>query len=127
MVPEPSLTLAVVDDDDHVRDSLKALLWARGFTVVDFARARDFLDWQQGQAAHCLLLDVHMPGMSGLELLEALRLGRRVCPAVLLTGRSDPSITERARALDVVAVLEKPVLPAALMQAIAQALAPTLS
>jgi FixJ family two-component response regulator len=120
---ESPATLAVVDDDDHVRDSLRAVLVAHGFAVVDFPRAVDFLQWDDQDTVGCLLLDVHMPDMSGLEMLASLRASHYRCPAILLTGGYDSAIVERAGSLTVTAVLEKPVSPAALLAAVNLALA----
>jgi chemotaxis response regulator CheB len=70
MLPEP--TVVVVDDEDAVRESLQAMLEAEGFAVETFAAAADFLEGYRPISNSCLLLDVRMPGMNGIELLTKL-------------------------------------------------------
>jgi len=116
------ITVAVVDDDDDVRDSLRALLEERGFAVLDFASAFGFLAWQDRQSLGCLLLDVHMPEMTGVELLGLLRQKRETLPTILLSGRLQAGIEQQAKELGVVAVLAKPVAPPLLLTALDGAL-----
>lgn len=118
----PGPTIVVIDDDDMVRDSLKALLESRNFSVVDFESGGQFLQHHDGSGAKCLLLDVHMPDMSGPDLLKILRESGDLIPAIFITGRRDAATEERARDLDVIAVLDKPVRHATLFAAIEQAL-----
>lgn len=118
----PGPTIFVVDDDDMVRDSLKALLESRNFAVIDFESARQLLDHADGLSAQCLLLDVHMLDMNGPDLLKILRDRGITIPAIMITGRRDPATEERARDLNVVAVLDKPVRHAVLFAAIEQAI-----
>lgn len=120
-LPKPAIL--VIDDDDMVRDSLKALLESRDFVVTDFESGRQFLQQADDVTAQCLLLDVHMPDMSGPDLLKILRERGNAIPAILITGRRDTATEERARELGVVAVLDKPVRHATLFAAIEQALA----
>ncbi len=103
----PGPVLAVVDDDPEACASLSAMLGVHGLSVVDYASARDFL--QARRAFACLIVDVHMPGMSGLALLAHLRAERNDCPAILLTGLNDPDIVDQAAALGAIAVFDKPV------------------
>ncbi|MBP2300876.1 response regulator transcription factor [Azospirillum picis] len=98
----------IVDDDEPVRDSLKALLEAFAFDVRDFSSCRDFLDRFDGNPRGCLVLDLHMPVMSGLELLERHRDDLHGMPVIMVSGRGDPATFARAREAGVVAVLEKP-------------------
>lgn len=107
----------VVDDDDAVRDSLKTLLELQSFAVSTFETCREFLDADAGGAA-CLVLDIHLPGMSGLDLMEVLRRERRTLPTILITARYDNAIRDRARQLGAVALLEKPIDFKSLMAAI---------
>jgi two-component system response regulator FixJ len=116
-------TILIVDDDDVVRDSLKVLLELRQFTVRDFESARTFLAARPDtQASGCLVLDVHMPEMSGIELLRTLRNKGDQLPVILVTGRRDAAAQSQAQALGVVAFLDKPISHPALFAAIDQAL-----
>jgi FixJ family two-component response regulator len=112
-----SHSVVVVDDDDAVRDSLKTLLELQSFTVETFETCQDFLDADVGEAT-CLVLDIHLPGMSGFDLMEAMKRGRRSLPTILITARCDNTIRDRARALGAVALLEKPIDFSGLMDAI---------
>ena len=111
----------IVDDDEVVRDSLKTLLEIRGFSVVDFASAEAFLASSDRSAA-CLILDVHMPGMTGLELFKTMRDRGDLLPVILLTGRRDANVTAQAATLGALAMLDKPVSHGALFGAIQQAI-----
>lgn len=117
------LTIAVVDDDDTVRDSLRALLETHQYTVVDFADGDSFLSRDPGISLRCVLLDVHMPGKGGFDVLKALREGGDMTPVILITGRSDRLLEARARLEASVAILDKPVAQARLFAAIDTALA----
>jgi len=113
-------TVFLVDDDEFVRDSLAALLEAYDFKVEAFSCGRDFLAAHNGEG--CLLLDIHMPGLSGLDVLKKLRTDRQTTPVILITGRRDHMIEEQAKALGAVALLDKPVPHTALLAALRQAL-----
>jgi two-component system response regulator FixJ len=116
-------TVFVVDDDEVVRDSLSALLQSRHYTVLEFASGRDFLTRAAGVMPGCLVVDVHMPEMTGLELLKILRARGNPIATVVITGRKDPSIAAQAKELGAVAILDKPVSHAVLFSAIETALA----
>ncbi len=116
----PSPMIFVVDDDEMVRDSLKILLESRNFSVIEFESARAFLDRHDGSPARCLIVDVHMPEMTGLELLKELRGHGNNIPVILITGRRDSSVQAQAQALGVT-LLDKPVAHRALFSAIEQA------
>src|SRR5579863_2108494 len=115
-------TIFIVDDDEMVRDSLRALLEAHRFRVQDFESARSYLDNREGLPRGCLLLDMHMPDMNGLQLLQALRNAGDATPAVLFTGRNDPALQARALIAGASAVLDKPVTHTTLLAAIRRAL-----
>jgi FixJ family two-component response regulator len=103
-----SATVYVVDDDDAVRDSLRSLLESHGLTVQDYASADDFLTDRQQPKAGCLLLDLHMPGMTGLQLLCKLRKDCSRLPVIVITGRSNPTLNQQIAQAGVFAMLEKP-------------------
>ncbi len=110
----------LVDDDEAVRDSARMLLEAQGLSVRDFESAAEFLEKTRGEGADCLLLDLHMPGLSGIELLELLRKRGILAPAIILTGRYDPLLDERITRAGVVTVMHKPVDSMALLDLIAR-------
>lgn len=110
--------IVIVDDDDAARDSLKTLLEVQGFAVESFETCEDFLKSPALRRNGCLVLDVHLPGMSGLELMEELALRRMAHRVILVTGRNDKAIKDRAAALGAAALLEKPIDFDALMTAI---------
>ncbi len=99
--------VALVDDDPAVLDSLKFLLEAAGYPVAAYDSATAFLDDSPAHLA-CLIVDHHMPTMTGLELVARLREASVMLPALLITGAPSPAIAARAKQLGV-EMLEKPV------------------
>jgi len=102
-------TIYIVDDDDSVRDSARALLEAYDHVVEDFASARDILASFDKLVDGCLLLDLNMPEMGGIELLELLRSRGDTIPVIVVTAQNDAGVLDRARRSGAYAVLEKPV------------------
>jgi two-component system response regulator FixJ len=113
----------LVDDDDAVRDSLKTLLESYGMEVRDYKSAVEFLEQTGNSVGGCLVLDLHLPVLSGLNLLTIMRQRDMALPVVFITGRSDRETKERAIKAGAVAFLDKPVGETALMAAIDAALA----
>jgi len=97
----------ILDDDTGVRDSLRLLLECEGLETREFASCRAFLD-ADGAEGDCLILDVHLPGMSGIELLETMRRRGDMLPVIVISGRIDAMTRNRARAAGALAVVEKP-------------------
>lgn len=97
----------ILDDDAGVRDSLRLLLECEGLETREFASCREFLD-ADGAEGDCLILDVHLPGMSGIELLETMRCRGDMLPVIVISGRIDAMTRNRARASGALAVVEKP-------------------
>jgi len=95
-IPNVVATVYVVEDDGAVRDSLRVLLESEGLTIVAFASAEAFLSETQPDGAGCLLLDWHLPGMSGHELLEVLSRGKMEIAVVLMSGDPDPAMRRAA-------------------------------
>jgi two-component system response regulator FixJ len=119
--PRSSL-VHVVDDDEAVRDSMRALLESHGFEVRDYASAKDFLLGTPLQPMGCVLLDLHMPGMSGLELLDMLRARGSKLPVIAVTGRSDTALKERVVRAGALVLLDKPVADDTLLNSLMRAL-----
>jgi len=109
MASDDGQVIAVVDDDDAVRDSLEFLLTATGHRVAAYASAADFLAGCNLGRVAGLILDHHMPKVTGLELLARLRAEGQHLPVLLVTGSPSPEIMARASTLGVERVLEKPV------------------
>jgi len=108
----------VIDDDDVVRDSLRALLEVRGYTVRDFDSGDRFFSEAPDLSHCCLVVDIHMPGMTGLDVVGALRARGETVPAILITGRRDPHIDAQAATFGKVVLLDKPIAHTRLFAAI---------
>ena len=119
--PRPSV-VHVVDDDEAVRDSMRALLESHGFEVCDYASAREFLIGTPLQPKGCMLLDLHMPEMSGLELLDTLHARGSKLPVIVVTGRSDAVLKERVARAGALVLLDKPVADDMLLSSLTSAL-----
>ena len=114
--------VSVVDDDESVRESLPDLLRECGFAVEAFASAEAFLVSECVGQTQCLLLDIAMPGMSGLELQRELTQRRHAIPIVFITAHGDETDRPRLLAQGAVACLFKPFSEAALLEALHTAL-----
>jgi FixJ family two-component response regulator len=117
---QPAIHL--VDDDDAVRDSLKTLLESYGLTVREYKSAVDFLKAPEVGEPSCLILDLHLPVLSGLDLIGIMRERAVRVPVVFITGRSDKETRERAMRAGAIAFLDKPVSEGPLMAAVCSAL-----
>jgi FixJ family two-component response regulator len=117
--------VAVVDDEPEMRKALRRLLATRGFRVEEFERGDEFLAAVGSQCLHCVLLDLHLPGINGFEVLETLGIRRISVPVIVITAHDEPGTAERVRALGASAYLRKPVERDALFAAIAEAAAGT--
>jgi FixJ family two-component response regulator len=114
--------IAVIDDDASVRRALQRLLQSAGFTVETFAAAREFLNSDYRARTACLVLDVHLPEMSGLQLQEYLAASGAPIPIVFITAYDDVSTRERVNRAGAVGYLRKPFDQATLIGAIRRAL-----
>jgi FixJ family two-component response regulator len=116
--------VAIVDDDEGARDALAALLRAYGMETRTYSSPGDFLAALPSGLPSCMVVDIHMPVMTGLDLRrELLRLGVRV-PTIIITGRDQRSYREDCRDLGVAAYLLKPLDADALIGAISSAVGP---
>jgi len=115
-------TVFVVDDDPAMRDSLAFLIRTVGLQVEQHASAEDFLAAYDSRAPGCIVLDVRMPGLSGLELMELLQRDRFAPPVVLITGHGDIPMAVRALKAGAFDFIEKPFSDQVLLERIQQAL-----
>ena len=114
--------ISIVDDDVSVREALWGLLRSVGFAVNSFASAEEFLASDQIGSANCLVLDVRMPGMGGIELLRRLVASHRKIPVILITAYEEEGMRARALSGGARAVLIKPFSEEAILSAIHSAL-----
>ena len=114
--------ISVVDDDDSVRESLSGLIRSVGFRVMVFASAEEFLNSNHLSDTDCLILDVRMPGMNGLELQRRLATGHISIPVIFITAHGDEEARVRALNGGAVEYLLKPFSEEALLTAIDTAL-----
>lgn len=119
----PQNTVFIVDDDPSVRDSLALLLSLRGYATSVFANAEDFLTSLQADWTGCVVADIRMPGMSGLELQEYLRKQAPSLPVIVVTAHGDVTAARRAFLADAIDFIEKPFDSDQLAAAIERALA----
>lgn len=101
-------TVFIVDDDLSIRDSLSLILSLKGFRTASFARAEDFLAVLQSEWAGCVVADLKMPGMSGLELQQALALCQPQLPVIVITAHGDLASSRQAFKANAIDFLEKP-------------------
>ena len=117
----------LVDDDASVRKSLARLVKTAGYEAELFASVRDFLARAPYDGPCCLVLDVRMPGLTGLDLQEALRVAGQRLSIVFITGHRDVPVSVKAMKAGAVDFLTKPVDAETLLEAIRQAVARTLT
>ena len=112
----------VVDDDQAVREAISSLLRSVGVAVVDLPSARAFLDHERRDEAGCVVLDVRMPGMNGLDLQQTLMRAGSAPPLVFITGHGDIPMAVRAIKAGAIEFLPKPFREHDLLDAVAAAL-----
>jgi len=98
----------IVDDDDAIRQSLSLLMKSEGISVIVYESAEDFINNYKPVKSECLLLDIRMPGMSGLELLEELKERNISIPVIFITGHGDVSMAVQAMKAGATDFIEKP-------------------
>ncbi len=104
----PNPPVFVVDDEEPVRTSLSKLLRAMGYPTESFASAAAFLESKAISEQGCLLLDLRMPGMSGIDLIEELTRRQLNVPIIVMTGHTDMKSVQRLESFPLVGFLEKP-------------------
>jgi FixJ family two-component response regulator len=112
--------IGVLDDEPQFGKALARLLKTHGFEVVTYTRGEEFLEACASRLPNCVLLDLHMPGLSGFEVLE--RIAVRQVPAIVITGHDQPGNAQRVRALGGLNYFLKPVNESQLLAAIRAAI-----
>lgn len=123
MAPHPAVH--IIDDDEAVRDSLAILLETRGLEVATYASAREFLQRAEDGVSGCVITDVQMPEMNGLQLLSAFKARNLAVPVLVVTARSGRALAEEALAQGALTVIEKPFEPDAFVETVRRALSAT--
>ena len=118
----PAALISIVDDDDSLRNSLNNLIRSVGFRAQGFSSAEAFLNSSELHDTACLILDVRMPGMSGLDLQRQLVAANSPIPIVFITSHGDDDARARALEAGAVAFLDKPFREEAPLTAIESAL-----
>lgn len=113
----------IVDDDEAVRDSLEALLAVQGHSVQSFASGDAFLAAWRPEARGCALVDLRMPGMDGLQLIDRLKAQGSRLPVIVVTGHGDVPLAVKAMKSGAVDFIEKPYSNDTIVQVVRQALA----
>jgi two-component system response regulator FixJ len=112
----------ILDDDEGARDSLRVLLECEGLAAREFASGEEFLAAVRPEAGDCLLLDLHMPGVGGLDVLETLRRRGNDVPVIVVTAQPSLTARRRAAAAGALAFVEKPYRADALLGLVHEAL-----
>jgi FixJ family two-component response regulator len=119
---DPGPIVFVVDDDASIRDALTSLIRSVGLSVETFGSAREFLTHQRPDAPGCLVLDVRLPGLSGLDLQHELVAAQITIPIIFITGHGDIPMTVQAMKAGAMEFLTKPFRDQDLLDAIQQAI-----
>jgi len=114
--------VAVVDDEETVRKALKRLLRAAGLDAEGYASGQEFLDGTSDRRPDCVVLDLHMPSMGGLQLLQRIRQMTKRLPVVIITAHDEPETREQCLAAGASSYLCKPLDDRLLLNAISAAL-----
>lgn len=115
-------TVFIVDDDSAIRESLVSLLKPNGWQVATYATAEEFLESFDCATPGCLLLDVRMPGMNGLELLGKLRAQQVHIPVIIITGHGNVPTAVQAMSMGAFDFIEKPLAGRVLLESIHRAI-----
>jgi len=113
--------IAVVDDDPSVCKALRRLIGASNFDAVSFASGEIFLRDRAAHRPQCVVLDLHMPGLGGIDVMSALTDAGCVLPVIIITGRDDPGSRAQCLAAGAYAYLRKPLDPSELLRSIENA------
>jgi FixJ family two-component response regulator len=117
-------TIFIIDDDESVRRAVRRLIRSVGLNVETCATAEEFLQAPEQPAPGCLILDVHLPGLSGLELQQRLKAEGRPIPTVFITAYANDQVRKQALQAGAIAFLEKPFEERCLLEAVKRAVSP---
>ncbi|RUX06480.1 MAG: response regulator [Mesorhizobium sp.] len=115
--------IAIVDDDDSVRRALKRLLFSLSYESIAFSSGEAFLESLEITMPSCVLLDLHMPGLNGLQVIEAMRSRNKNIPVIVITANPQPEMRKRSIAAGAVAYLSKPLGREGMLSAIQSTIA----
>jgi FixJ family two-component response regulator len=118
----PNTVISIVDDDDDVRSGLEALLLSLDYMVHTFASAEEFLKSRDLHQTSCVISDVRMPGLSGIDLQALLHAEGRYLPMIFITAYPDNHLRDRAMRAGAISFLSKPIREADLLLCIDRAL-----
>ena len=107
-MPKAKPLISIVDDDESMREAIKGLMRSLGYRVEAVASAQEFLSSRNGRRAACVIADMQMPGMTGLELHQRLLASGKPIPTILITAYPDNGVRQRALAAGVIGYLSKP-------------------
>jgi FixJ family two-component response regulator len=115
-------TIAVIDDDESFRPALVELLCSFGYDVTDFPSAEDLIKYGEAFSYDCIITDIHLTGMGGLDLKRQLTMRGVNIPVIMITGRSDATLEDKVAESGAVCLLRKPFTSIALVEQIEKAL-----
>ena len=107
-MPKAKPLISIIDDDEPMREAMKGLMRSLGYRVEAVASAQEFLSARHIRRTSCLITDMQMPGMTGLELHQRLLASGKPIPTILITAYPDNGVRERALAAGVIGYLSKP-------------------
>ena len=107
-MPKAKPLISIVDDDESMREAIKGLMRSLGYRVEAVASAPEFLSSRHVRRTSCLIADMQMPGMTGLELHQRLSISGKPIPTILITAYPDDGVRERALSAGVLGYLSKP-------------------
>jgi FixJ family two-component response regulator len=122
-MPDPQRSVAVIDDDPGMRRGIERLLNVHGFATESYASAEEFMARNGQGTATCIVLDIGLEGISGIELRRRMMASGCAIPTIFITGRDDPATLGEAEELGCVACLLKPFPASTFIRAINEALA----
>jgi FixJ family two-component response regulator len=115
--------ISIVEDDESLRQAVVGLVRSLGYRVAAYANAEDFLAADAGGASDCVITDIQMPGMSGIDLKLRLTADGVTTPVIMVTARAEPALHAKAMASGAYRLLRKPFTAEALIECLDQALA----